>query len=423
MGRVSSEIGIAFVLVLVLSLIVACGGSGDNGTVENGGDVGDDVDIEREDVTITIGNLTDKSGPTANALSIMDMGLQDMVKYFNDENLIPGIELKVIEYDAQYDPSKHIPGYEWLKERGSDVIYSSDPNAIETLKSRVDKDQIVTFASNAQAVLLEKPGYAFTAGTYPVDLYYTFLDWIADNDWDYATNGPAKIGMAGWTTAINVAMTEGMEGYCNEHPDRFEWAGEYLIDMGFNWGHEVEALKDCDYVLPPVGSFVTFVKQYKDIGGRAKFFGADPHAAFFSLISDAQLWVEIDGMLIVRESDYWNEEGELINLAKQLLHENHPDSAQKIMRSGVSYMVTYHHYILLEIIKNAVEAVGPENIDSQAIYEAAQSYSLTIDGVQRFSFTDTKRFGCDNVGIYEANGAEETIFRVDSEWIPMIWVR
>jgi len=77
---------------------------------------------------------------------------------------------------------------------------------------------------------------------------------------------------------------------------------------------------------------------------------------------------------------------------------------------------------MLEVIRNAAEAVGPENIDSQAIYEAAQNYSLTIDGIQRFSFTDTKRFGCDMVTVYEANGAEETIVRVEPEWIPLIWV-
>ena len=200
-------------------------------------------------------------------------------------------------------------------------------------------------------------------------------------------------------------------------------AREYLIDMGFNWSHEVDTLKDCDYVLPPVGSFVTFVKQYRDMGGRAKFYGADPNAAFFSLIGDAQLWGEIDEMLLVRESDYWNDDNELLNLTKQLLQDYHPDSAEAIMNAGVSYLVTYHHYILLEIIKNAAETVGAENINSQAIYEAAQSYSLTIDGVKRFSYSDTKRFGCDYVSIYEVNGAEETMHRISSEYVPMIWVR
>ncbi len=412
MTREPGKTGILLLLatLFMLPLLTACGGGDEEGKETP----------QSKDVVITIGNLTDKSGPIANALVYMDMALEDLVDHFNDNNLIPGVTLKVIHYDAQYDPSKHIPGYEWLKEKGADIIYSSDPNAIETLKSRVDKDRILTFASNAQEVLTGEPGYAFTAGSYPVDLYYTFLDWIAENDWDYVNKGPAKIGAAGWTTAINLTMADGMKGYCTENPDKFEWVGSYLIDMGFNWAHEVDALKDCDYVLPPVGSFVTFVKEYTSSGGMGKFFGADPHAAFFSLISDAQLWEEIDGMLFVKESEFWNDEGEFIDLVKKLLNDNHPDKAEKIKRAGVSYMVVSQDLVMLEIIQKAAEAVGPENIDSQALYDAAQSYALIIDGIQRFSFTDTKRFGCDKVGIYEAVGAEETIIRVDPEWIPLI---
>ncbi|MBT4511956.1 MAG: hypothetical protein HOC20_07095 [Chloroflexi bacterium] len=127
-------------------------------------------------------------------------------------------------------------------------------------------------------------------------------------------------------------------------------------------------------------------------------------------------------MLFIRESEFWTDEGEFIYLVKKLLIDNHPDDADKIKRSGVGYMVISHDLIMLEVIRNAAEAVGPENIDSQAIYEAAQNYSLTIDGIQRFSFTDTKRFGCDRVTVYEANGAEETIVRAEPEWIPLIWV-
>lgn len=403
-------------LLLVLPVLTACGGSDDEETVKSTSQADDLAEME----TITIGNLTDKTGPISNALSIMDLALEDMVNHFNDNNLIPGVELKVIEYDAQYNPSKHIPGYEWLKERGADIIYSSDPNAIETLKPRVDEDQIVAFASSAQEILLENPGYAFTAGTYPVNLYYTLLDWIAENHWDYATKGPATVGMGGWTTAINIANAEGMEQYCIENPEQFEWAGSYFVDGGFNWAHEANELKDCDYVFPPTGGYVPFVNEYRSAGGTGTLIGSDTHCSFFSLIGDARLWDEIDGMLFIRESEFWTDEGEFMDLVKKLLYENRPDEAEEIIRSGVGYMVISHDLIMLEIIQKAAEAVGPQNLDSQAIYEAAQDYSLTLDGIQRFSFTDTKRFGCDRVTVYEANGAEETIVRVEPEWIPLI---
>ena len=288
----------------------------------------------------------------------------------------------------------------------------------------VDRDEVVLFASSAQDILIGEPVYAFTAGTHPADLYYTFLDWIAEYDWDYETNGPAKIGLAGWAVNIEYAMAEGLEEFCDDNPEKFEWKGAYLTDMGFVWQSEVQALKDCDYVIPPPGSLVTFVKEYSEANGKARFLGSDPHIALFTLISDAGMWDEIDDMLIIRESKWWNEEGELIDLINKLMNEYHSAAEiEKIMRAGVSYLATSQFYIMMEIIQKAAEAVGSANIDSQALYTAAQSYVLHLDGVQRYSFTDTKRFGCDNFGVYEVSAVDETLHRVGTERLPIILAR
>ncbi len=42
-----------------------------------------------EDVTITIGSVTDKTGMASSALTIVDMALTDVIGYFNDNDLIP----------------------------------------------------------------------------------------------------------------------------------------------------------------------------------------------------------------------------------------------------------------------------------------------------------------------------------------------
>ena len=60
-----------------------------------------------EPVLITIGDLTDITGPGANALSLITMVLEDMVTYYNQQNLIPGVQLEVISYDGQFDPAFH----------------------------------------------------------------------------------------------------------------------------------------------------------------------------------------------------------------------------------------------------------------------------------------------------------------------------
>ena len=98
-----------------------------------------------ESIIITIGNLTDKTGPSANAMSIIDKALADVVQYYNDQDLIPGVSLEIQEYDGRYDPSADIPGYIWLKENGADLIWTGAPATPTTLESRVNEDQILLF--------------------------------------------------------------------------------------------------------------------------------------------------------------------------------------------------------------------------------------------------------------------------------------
>ncbi|NQT72111.1 MAG: hypothetical protein HQ553_04995 [Chloroflexi bacterium] len=138
------------------------------------------------------------------------------------------------------------------------------------------------------------------------------------------------------------------------------------------------------------------------------------------MIDDAKLWDEIDGVLFLKSSRWWNEEGQIVNLAMQLLHENHQDRAQEIMDSGVGYMALSQIYQMFNIIADAAKIVGTQNLDSQALYEAATSFALTIDGIQRHSFNETKRDSVDFYAMYEARAESEDIFRLNEEWFPTV---
>lgn len=373
-------------------------------------------DEPRQDVTFTIGNLSDQTGPSAAAMQIIDTAFGDLIRYFNEENLIPGIELKMVTYDGQYDPSKDIPGYEWLKERGADVIWTPVPAAAASLKHRADEDNMIVFVSAANMEQLEPPGYVFSVGTMPQFQCYTFLKWIVENDWDYAVKGPAQIGGAGWNDTYFGTFFESAKDYCEMHPDQYEWVDGHLTDLGtFSWGPEVESLKDCDYVFTP-NPMINFVKEFRAAGYTARFIGTDNHCAFFGLISDAQLWDEIDGMLFLKSTEWWNDEGEMIDLIKDLLLRYHPGEADKIVRSGVGYISMANAYQVLTVIQDAAEAVGVDNLDTQSLYEAAQAMSISIDGLERFTFSDTKRYSANYYAVYEADGTRQDIFRIDPKW-------
>ena len=420
------KLAILLVPFLALGLIlnsIACESGGEEATLapvaQPSSTITSEPQVILEPVEITIGNLTDITGVSANAQIFINMALDDLVEYYNSENLIPGIELEVITYDGQLDPSKDITGYEWLKERGADLIYTGIPDTPLTLKAIVDKDKMPLFAASGYQEQLDPPGYVFVLGTIPEHQAYTILNWIAENDWDYELNGPAKIGGASWTDGYSESFIAAMEKYSEAHPNQFEWVGGYLTNFTFTWGPEVEALKDCDYVFPCVMP-IAFIKEYRSVNDTAKFIGTDPHAAFFSLINDVQLWDEIDGTPFIRGgAPWWNEDEELMNLTKKLLYENHPGEAEEIIQAGFGYTaVSGIFYPMLDMIADAVEAVGAENFNSQALYNAAISYSLEIDGVERSGFTETKRYALSNYMIYRASAADEDIVRADENWIP-----
>ncbi|MFC2027754.1 ABC transporter substrate-binding protein [Chloroflexota bacterium] len=368
-----------------------------------------------DNVVITIGNLSDLTGPSSNAMEIINMALKDLINYYNENHIIPGIELKMIVYDGQMDPAKDIPGYEWLLDKGADLIFTAVPATPLTLKPVVDRDQVVLLAASGNREELMPPGYAFSLGNVPQCEAYILLEWIANNDWDYQANGPAKIGGATWQDGYSDAFFRAMEQYCSEHPDQFEWVSGYLTNFSFAWGPEVQALKECDYVFPPA-LMSSFVKEYRDAGYSARFIGTDVHCAFFNLLHDSNLWNEIDQMTLVRSTQWWNEEGEIIDLTKELLYENHPGDAENIMRRGNVYLGTVPCYQMLNIVAHAVNTVGAENVDDQALYDAAQSFSLTIDGVDRYSLGATKRTSVDHYAIFQVDAQAKDIIRADSQW-------
>ena len=409
------------VLSLVLSLLAACGDDGDNVTPKPTGISTPTVSLTppAEDVTITVGYITDLTGPASTALVTLNMLVEDVIDYYNQGQLIPGVTIDLLAYDGQYDPSRDIPGYEWLKEQGADVILTQVPHTVATLKSRVEGDQMMLFSGSASLDDLQPPGYVFSMGTIPRHEAFTLLQWIAENDWDYGTKGPAKIGLAGHNDTYTNSVLDAMKKYVEIHPDQFEWVGGHLSPIGtFTWVPEVAALKDCDYLFAP-GIMTTFVKELRNAGSSTKLIGTDIHLAFLTQVYDARLWDEIDDMLFIRGLRWWNEEGTFIDFTKELLRENHPDDAQEIMREGSGGLSTQVPYVLVNIIAQAAAKVGPQHVNSAALYEAAQSFSLVVDGVERFSFSETKRYLENYLAVYEARDSEEDLFRL-SDWIPVV---
>ena len=228
------------------------------------------VSEESEDVVITIGNLTDMTGVASSALNTITMVLEDVVRYYNDQNLIPGITLEVINYDGGYDPALDLAGYEELKAQGADLIFSPVTSAGATLKPYLETDQMVLFTVTPTEEALTPPGNAFCPGnTSAKYASFTLLKWIAENDPYFPEGRPARVGGAYWAEAYAEELLAGAEAYAKANSDKYEWMGGYLTDFTFTWAYEVESLSDCDYLFPPV-PVNQFAKEYRGAGNTVK---------------------------------------------------------------------------------------------------------------------------------------------------------
>jgi hypothetical protein len=79
-------------------------------------------------------------------------------------------------------------------------------------------------------------------------------------------------------------------------------------------------------------------------------------------------------------------------------------------------------YVVLEILRNAIAEVGADNIDGQAIYNAAVEYKTegTIwEGRPQWSLTETQRYLVHAVEIYEWRAEERDLVRV-ADWQPLV---
>ncbi len=405
------------VMVLVLLLITAVACSGSDEEEPTFGETG------QAPVVITIGNLTDMTGPSANAMGMINKGLRDVAEYYNEQNLVPGVELRVVEYDGQYDPAKDKPGYEMLRRNGADVIFTAVASSVVTLKPHLESDDMVLFTVAATEEILEPSGYIFSVGApFSEDLGYTLLKWVAENDPDFPADRPAKVGGTFWAEAYGSEILAGAQKYTMTHPDQYEWVQCDLPSFTFVWTTQIETLKDCDYVIPPI-PMNQFVDQYTDAGYDTKFVGTHAHDAFLGMVESANLWVELDGMYFLRSSEWWtDEDSTMVNLMKKLLYENHPGNAEEIRRTGNGYLAGYNFYVMIELIREAVELAGPESFGPQAIFDAAESFSLKIDGVERESLSSGERNSINYLVMYELDAQRKDLFRVGPDWNPVVSV-
>jgi hypothetical protein len=293
---------------------------------------------KEEKVTITIGEITDLTGPGSPSTIPLHYVMQDLVKYYNKKGLIPGVKLRLVSYDEQYNLARVIPGYEWCKERGAKVILAIFAGSAETLKPFAERDKVPVVSASTSQILLDPPGWVFCLGSPYGDQARVLLRWISGNHWDYSKGIP-RVGSVAWISPGATELATTIKEYCESHPGEFEWGGSFLVPVGRAiFAGEVERLKDCDYIMPYATPTAYFGREYRNKGYGATFLGDSSAASFLGFFADSIGWNGLDGFLSTQTCRWWDEQYPIVEIANELLQTYRARESEKIIHSGGSYV-------------------------------------------------------------------------------------
>jgi ABC-type branched-subunit amino acid transport system substrate-binding protein len=377
---------------------------------------------EGERVVIKLGFMNDYTGPGAAAMLPITFAIDDLVRHINEEDPIPGVKVKLVTFDARFDPARDVPGYDWCKEQGANVIITPQHTTPDILKPFAERDKVPIFTWASTTNMLEPPGWVFCVGPTFYDLAMTLVRWLSEQWPDYETSIP-KIGAFGWAVSNNVDAVRAIKDFCQAHPNLFEYVAEAIVPAGTTAypRSAIEKLKGCDYVFTSdvnAGS-VSFLTDFLGRGYRTTWVSTESFASGRGLYLDAVGWKGLDGTLTLHTTRWWNEPTPIVELAEELVHKYRPEKAKNLIHQGLSYVGSFHGmYCFLEILRQAIAEVGAENFDGQAFYDAATKFKAHYDGYPEWGYSETKRYLFSDVLAYKWSADAGDLVRI-SDWIPV----
>jgi len=358
---------LAGVMLLTVPGLVGCGEDGKGGKPE-----------------IVIGFLGDLSGPGAFAVAQTHDGAKYyMTRYVQETNMIPEVNIKWIGYDSKGDRGRVQPGYKWLRGQGADLITTISGDEAAILATELQKDRIPDMSAQSSMSIFGSD-WAYGMLPPPASQGQGIMHWISEN-WDFG-QGKAKVGLMGLgPLIISREILEYALPIVEANPDKYEWLGAEMVPYGTTaWASEIDHLKSCDYIIVTAigASMATFMKEARARGYQGQFVGCmESLLAFWELVRDIVPPEDLDGAVASNPYIMWDEDVPWANTMVEYVEKWFSPEEAAHMYMVVGWIGGWANgTIMAASIKKAVETVGAENVDGQAIRDALATIQLDIEG-------------------------------------------
>lgn len=400
--RVKCTIALAC-LVILLPLLIGCGGGGTDQKTE-----------------IVLGWIGDATGPAQSAIMPIFACLEDYLKKVDEENLLPGIRLKVITYDTRTDYGRVPVGYSQMKDRGADLLLIPNQGEIEVIATKLAGDKLPAITVSASQPLLGHD-WVFFMGAALEDQVEVIMKWIVEN-WDYSgTSRNPKVGHVGTDSLVGASHRAGIDQYLAANPGKVDWLGHKASPVSTtSWAAEITPFMTADYVvISMVGpGTATYIKEARTKGLQAELIsGTSSVPGYWNLIQSAVPANQLNDLYHMHYVP-WVGDNPFAQGVEALIREYRSQSYADAQLNQASYQVGYAWGIwLVDIIQRAVDAVGLENLDGEAIREAIVNTDLVVEGWgNRWTLSEENHLCAPTMIMYKWS-VEDSEWQTIGDWI------
>ncbi len=363
-----------------------------------------------EKKVVEIGNLTPLTGPASTAEHPCYQGILDYVRYFNEEEGIPGVTIKVVWLDMGREMGRFISGYRVLVDRGLPLIFSNDTTSLETLRAQFERDQIPFVTGASTGPVVYPPGWIYCATPTFGEATTGVLDYFMEN---WKEDRPPRLNFFAADSPFGRGPAEEGTKYAESIGFEvlpIELSGYAVIDATPQLlriqGREAD-LVYIQNIIPGAGPIMRDVERL-GLHDKIQFSGTE-WIMGETLINMAPVGVE--GFLSPRSLP-WFDETEIPGIKKIIdIQQRYHGEVQERPERMAGWV---YGAIMCEAVKRAVEEVGYENLDGAAVKRALESMKdFDVDGLVKITYGPERRRGSRMIATHQIQGGK--IVRV-SDW-------
>jgi len=363
-----------------------------------------------EEKTVRFGWIVPLTGPGSATVQVMLMGGQDYVRYFNEQEAIPGVRIELLWRDTGFQYPLFASHYESLVAAGISVLTLAEGPWVVGHKGRLERNEVVAFVlASYQTILYPEPGWCYSNSPALPEDAGVLLQYFMEN---WKEERAPRVGFVGIDADVGRQAryaTEYARGLGFEVL-RPEIVPPIPLDATIQLLRLREAGADLVHLQCHVEASAPVLRDAERLGLLDEIQFAGPCFAMGERIIKLA-GAASEGFLVPRPYP-WFDETEVPGI--KLMIDNMMKYHGKVTRDGDYFTGWVGAAIICEAIGSAIENVGYDNLDGAAIKEALDGMKdFDVYGLASITYKPGDHRGATKMAVYEVRGGE--IVRV-SDW-------